>query len=348
MRFAAFCAVLAACSAPASPAAPVAPATLPAPIDAADAAPVTATRAAPGIDGGVVAPGTVLLSTTANLDGADGDESIALLADGTLRAGDLSFRVDLGDPAERNAYFWDRDASLRAVVFEARRNALLLTTPTAEAEDPPSRFQLFIVRGGKLVRVFDQVIGVYNSPDIAFPGDGTLRYVEQGWMACERAKHPSAPVAKQEVVHRLDRGGTRMIEWRRIATREKQDCSQLSACPFVYAVTDAGATRVGEILRDLRGARAYSLQSLVLPRGTTHIRLAEEKPEVTYLDEIVLEAGGVEIRPLACRGAPVPAYCRADRVPYVLRRGDSLDLVFDSEGDGEVTLFARGYYVPAD
>jgi hypothetical protein len=288
----------------------------------------------------------VLLSTSANLDGADGDEAITLLADGTLRVGDLSFRIDPGDPAERNIYFWDQDASLRAVVLDARRKALLLTTPTAEAEDPPSRFQLFLIHRGKLVRVFDQVIGVYNSPDMAFPGDGTLRYVEQGWMACERAKHPSTPVVKQEVVHRLDRDGTRMIEWRRIATREKQDCSQLSACPFVYAVTDAGAIRVGEILRDQRGARAYSLQSLALPRGTTHVRLAEEKPEVTYLDEILLEAGGVEVRPMACRGAPAPAYCAADHVPYVVRRGDTLDLLFDAQTEGEVTLYARGYYRP--
>lgn len=242
-----------------------------------------------------------------------------------------------------------RDASLRTVVLDAaaHRNAVLLATPIAEDEDPPSRFQLFVVSGDKLVRVFDQVIGVYNSPDITFPGDGTMRYVEQGWMACERAKHPATPVPKQEVVLRLDRAGTSLIEWRRIDTGERQDCSQLAACPFVYALTDAGAVRVGEILRDLRGARAYSLQSLALPHATARVRLAEEKPEVTYLDEVLLEVDGVELRPLACRGDPVPAYCRADQVPFVMRRGDTLDLAFEAgAGDGEVTLFARGYYLP--
>jgi hypothetical protein len=288
----------------------------------------------------------VLLTTTGNIDGVEGDETITFSADGTLRAGALSVRVEL---PELNDFFWDRQAVLRTVVLDSAKKqvAIHLGVPTGDGEDPPNVERLFIARRGRLVKVFDQVVGVYNPTDLAFPGDGTLRYVESGWTACNRAKHPATPVVKQEVAFRLDRAGTSMVEWKRIDTKDTQRCDELAACPYVYAVSDSGAaTRVGEILRDLRGARAYSLQSLPLPHGTTRIRLAEEKPEVTYLDEIVLEAGGVELKPLACRGDPVPAYCAADRVPFVMRRGDTLDLVFETAAGDAVTLFARGYYVP--
>ena len=288
----------------------------------------------------------VLLSTTGNIDGAEGDESITFDADGTLRAGSLSTRVEL---PEMNDYFWDEQAVLRIVMLDSAKKqvAIHLGVPTGDSEDPPNVERLFIARRGRLVKVFDQVLGVYNPTDLAFPGDGTLRYVEQGWTACIRAKHSTTPVVKQEVVFRLNRAGTSMVEWKRIDTKDTQRCDELAASPYVYAVSDSGAaTRVGEILRDLRGARAYSLQSLPLPHGTVRLRLAEEKPEVTYLDEILLEAGGVELRPISCRGDPVPAYCAADHVPFVMRRGDTLDLAFEAAAGDEVTLFARGYYVP--
>jgi hypothetical protein len=332
MRNAAFAAaLLAACSAP--PSAPAAPTG-------------TSSSRAPAPDAGPDRSDDVLLATAADIDGRPGEEQIALLEDGTLRAGDLQTRVEL--PEMDDDYFWKKQAALSVVMLDAASGlrAILLAVPTGEGEDPPNIDRLFVVRGGRLVVVFDQVLGVYNPTPVVFPGDGTLHYVEQGWEACERAKYPATPVPKQEVVFRLDRAGSRMLEVKRTDTVEAQDCSQLSACPFVYAVTDAGAVRVGEILRDLRGARAYSLQSLQLPHGTTRVRLAEEKPEVSYLDEVVLEVDGVELKPLACRGAPVPAYCAADHVPYILRHGDTLDLAFDGARGDDVTLFARGYYVP--
>jgi hypothetical protein len=347
IRAAVIAAALAGCQA--SPPAPVTP--VPAPAGGTlDAGPVVAAGDDAGpqpwaADAGPARTG-VLLTTTGNIDGVEGDESITLDADGTLRAGALSVRVEL--PA-LNDYFWDKQAVLRTVVLDSAKKqvAIHLGVPTGDGEDPPNVERLFIARRGRLVKVFDQVVGVYTPTDLAFPGDGTLRYVEQGWTACNRAKHPATPVVKQEVAFRLNRAGTSMVEWKRIDTKDTQRCDELAACPFVYAVSDSGeATRVGEILRDLRGARAYSLQSLPLPHGTTRIRLAEEKPEVTYLDEIVLEAGGVEMKPLACRGDPVPAYCAADRVPFIMRRGDTLDLVFEAAAGDTVTLFARGYYVP--
>ena len=336
--------VLAGCSAPATPATPSEPlATAP---SAPAAQPGLATAdAAPPVAPADAGAARAALSTTGDIDGKPGDESITFAADGTLRAGDLEIHLER---PETSGYFWDKQAAIRVVVLDSAKKqvAIHLGVPTGDGEDPPNIERLFLMRRGRLVKVFDRAVGVYTPTEIVFPGDGTLRYVEQGWMACERAKHPGTPVAKQEVVYRMNRAGTAMVEWRRIDTRDKQDCSQLSACPFVYAVTDAGATRVGEILRDLRGERAYSLQSLPMPRGTTRIRLAEEKPEVTYLDEIVVESGGVELRPLACRGAPVPNYCAADRVPFVMRRGDTLDLTFEAGAGDQVTLFARGYYVP--
>jgi hypothetical protein len=332
---------LAGCSAPAQPAGPLAPegpAPPAAPAPAADAGPLAAPDAGAGL---------AVLSAAGDIDGVPGDEQITFSPDGPLRAGRFEIHVD---PPESNDYFWHKQSVLRVVTLDAgkRQVAIHLGVPTGDGEDPPNINRVFIVRGGRLAVVFDRIVGVYNPGTILFPGDGTLRYVEQGWEACERAKHPATPVTRQEVVFRLDRAGRTMVEWRRIDTAGRQDCSQLAACPFVYALGDTGAVRVGEILRDLRGARAYSLQSLALPAGTTRVRVAEEKPEVTYLDEVLLEVDGVELRPLACRGWAPPAYCAADHVPFVLRQGDTLDLTFDGPAGAAHTLFARGYYLPGE
>jgi hypothetical protein len=288
-----------------------------------------------------------------------GGESLPVFLDDRklLHVGSRTIEVDHADP-DAFAYHWKSQASLAVVDLDrgldGRRAAvLLLTTPIAESEDPPNRYQIFVYEDAGLRRVFDRVPGAYGITPLEIPGDGTVRYVEDGWTACERTGHPTV-ATRQEVIFRLDASGTEMVEGDRKDTAETMKCDELAACPFVYVVGDDGEPRfAGEILRDLRGRGAYGLQGLAILApaiGTLRLRISEEKAETTFLDELYVEAGGVRVRPVACEGSAPPAYCRADRRPQVMRQGDVLAIEVrmppGAPSSGTVEVFARGYYIP--
>ena len=289
---------------------------------------------------------TVLLRVQAELDDAPGLDPIELRADGTLVAGAATGRAELTGASD----FWMHEqSSLTVVELDRRRHlrAVLVGLPIAEDEDPPNRYQLFLLEPGGLRRVLDLSPGAYGVTSLVFSGDGSVRYTEDGWTACARAGHPSRPVAREEVSLRM-RGGE-MREAGRRRTSLRQNCDELAACPVVYVVGAAGEVRVGEILRDLRGAAADALQGLDLaaPSGSeVRVRLSEEEHEVTRLDEIYLDVDGVRIESRGCAGARSP-WCEAGGDRLSLREGDALELVFELPEDARVlTLFARGHYVP--
>jgi hypothetical protein len=178
-------------------------------------------------------PGRVLLSTAADLDGQPGPERVALLGDGTLVAGSARGTVDLSQseltPDSVGAYFFQKQAAIRVVDLDRRRRerAILVALPTAESEDPPNRYQLFTIENGSLRRVLDRVIGTYGVNELRFPGDGTARYIEDGWSACERLHDPSRTAIRREVILRLDRDGE-MREAARARTALTQRCDQLA------------------------------------------------------------------------------------------------------------------------
>lgn len=128
-----------------------------------------------------------------------------------------------------------------------------------------------------------------------------------------------------------------------------QSCDALAACPFVYRLGDGEPQLLGEILRNVRGAAAATVQSLAVEgrgEGRVEVRLSEQKPEVTYLDEVFLEVDGVRVEPQACRAAAAPAYCAADGRNHLMGEGDALDLQFVTPPHAAARLVARGYYVP--
>lgn len=319
-----------------------------APVGAPSPAPPEATAAAP-VDAGsgeadaAPEPGAVLLAIQGDVDGVPGDEPITLRAGGVLSAGAASIQVELEPSPE---VYWKQQARLEVVDLGGGRRGVLFAAPTAELEDPPNRYRVYVLDKGSLVPVLDEVIGAYGITKLEFPGDGTARYIEDGWTACERVEG-AKQVVRDQVTFRLNAAGTRMTVSSRKPTRHVQVCDELAACPYVDVLDAGGSRRIGEILRDVRGARAATVQSLDLGdqgAGPTTIRISEEKAEVTFLDEVFVESGGARIYPRGCAITPSPAYCAADGRPHVLRQGDTLDLVFDA---GEhVVLFARGYYVP--
>lgn len=286
----------------------------------------------------------VLQARAIAMDG--GDQPVWLGPDGVVHVGPLT--TALGEhytgPDDVYAGFW-RQASLAVVTFDGDRDAIVLALPTRDEEDPANHYWVWIVHEGALFAVFDQVVGTYGVQPLLLPGDGTVRYVEDGWGACTRLEHP-AEATRQEVVHRWN-AATGVSE-ERTDTEQVQRCDQLAACPFVYLVDGGEETFVGEVLRDIRGRENAALQPLAIgpaASGALHVRLREEKEEVTFLDELYAEVDGVRLDPVSCGGGDA-AFCAADGRPHVMRPGDELDVRFELPAGGELTIWARGYYVP--
>lgn len=117
------------------------------------------------------------------------------------------------------------------------------------------------------------------------------------------------------------------------------------ACPHVYV---AGRYQ-GEILRDLARPALERWQALPIELpcdgDVVHVRIAEDKPEVTELDAVELVVAGAHLRPLACG-----ALCGNDGVAHTLRQGDALDVAFalpPGARCGRALLRANGHYVTA-
>jgi hypothetical protein len=335
-----------ACAPVAAPANPPAPA--PGPADPADpvAAPETATppETPTPPEPAPPAPPRAPMVTSGDLDGVPGDEQVVLAPDGTLTAGTATIAVKLDEFA---TVFADQ-LRLEVVSLGRKRRGVVVTAPTSDSEDPPNRYQVFLYDQGTLRPVFDQVIGVYGVTPLVFAPDGTASYTESGWMACTR-KQNEKRVKPHRVSLTLDAANSRLIERSRKPVAPAQRCDELAACPLVYRLGDGDPLLLGEILRDVRGAAAATVQTLAVGArgaGPITLRLAEEKLEVTFLDEVHLEVDDARVAPIACDGAEAPAYCLADGRHHVLREGDSLDLEFATPPHATSRLVARGYYVP--
>jgi hypothetical protein len=295
---------------------------------------------------------TVVIEGKGDLDGKAGDEQLTLYSDGTLFAGNWVAHLAPQQPGE---LFRAEQAHLTVETLDAASGtrAVVVALPTPEDEDPPTRYRILVPRGGALVQIYDDILGVYGNTALRFPGDGTVHYTEDSWSACgsphnEGGAMPTEPVPVHDITLSLDASGM-LVHGAATATGETFDCNDLAACPWIYVDGPSGPIKVGEILRNVRGRAAYTLQDLALPAaaaGPLHLRVAEEEDEVTFLDEIYLDVDGLHVAPTACNLAAPPAYCVADHQAHRLTRGDVLDLTFELPASSTPTVFARGYYIP--
>lgn len=268
---------------------------------------------------------------------------VRLKKNGTLVAWDAKIELKLDLPDDGTT-----DSRVEAITFGDKKGVYVRTV-TEGSEDPPDRHRVFLYDNGKLKLVYNEVI---DTKRIVFAKSGTGRYIESGWGACiregERKKTTVHFAKKQVITLKLDAKGRKLVETRK-PSKEIQDCTQLAACPFVYEVVDGQPQFIGEILRNIRYKRNETLQSLWLGEGagaaTTTIDLTEEKPEITFVDELYLEVDGARVPPKACVADPSLAYCAADGRYHVMTTGDRLRLEFDAKAGGR-NLFARGYYNP--
>jgi hypothetical protein len=113
---------------------------------------------------------------------------------------------------------------------------------------------------------------------------------------------------------------------------------QAAACPMVYV----GDVRHGELLRNFDMPRREATQSLALGEqcGRVTVRIAEEKPETTYLDEVTLVVGDQVFFPTQCG-----SLCANDGRIEVLEQGASREVTFHVTTCGAARLVANGHYV---
>jgi hypothetical protein len=288
------------------------------------------------------------LSARGNLDGAKGDETVTL-----DRAGNLAVDGVVKRTIDVIAYddAFDNQAVLQIVPLGRQRTGVLVAAPTGEAEDPPNQIRIYLYESDSFTQVYDETLGSYGPNHLQFDAKGRASYVEDDWTACLREQ--KAGTLKGNIARRmkvtlaLTKDGTRFREVSRRPSGQRQDCSELSACPVVYEIAGGGMDLRGEILRDVRGAAAATTQSLPLSTGSgeTTVMLTEEKLEVTFIDAVHVEVDGQVIQPRECIGNSTLPYCAADGTSHVMRFGDSLSLTFDAPAGARV-LVAHGYYVP--
>ena len=75
-------------------------------------------------------------------------------------------------------------------------------------------------------KVWDWAPSGYGPVELEFPGDGRIRYTEDGWTACIAAGHPKGPVPLMVVTLGFERGV--FVEVSREASGNVQRCDQLA------------------------------------------------------------------------------------------------------------------------
>lgn len=291
-------------------------------------------------------PAATLATLSADLDGDGVSEDISFLSDGSLHVGSATTYVRIANIDElAQPELLDQ----REVLAQIDLNALdsqseLLLRIAVGAEDPPSQYWVFGYGSGVLTQLFD-----VESGTLSFPGDSTIVKDEDAYEAC--ASHRTI---RDRIVYRARPASATFAEHSRRHFGSRINCAELPACPYVYVIDAVGtSTLAGEILRNLRRESLYATQTLTLgmiPSGqhSLHVRVAEQRPESTYLDSVGLRVGDRLIKPDACRGVDVPAYCVQDQQMQILREGDTLELTFTLDGNAasSPSLEASGYYLP--
>jgi hypothetical protein len=121
------------------------------------------------------------------------------------------------------------------------------------------------------------------------------------------------------------------------------------ACPWLYVYDGRDFERRTEILRNVRepATEITPLGSLPAIDGVITLRIAEEKHEITYLDELYLVVDGQRI---PAQAAPdIAARVAAqDGDVLILTAGTSYEFRFAVPHADQVSLGVSGFYVPVD
>lgn len=120
------------------------------------------------------------------------------------------------------------------------------------------------------------------------------------------------------------------------------------SCPRIYVWNGTSWELRGEVLIDIIGPGAEKTQrreigNVKVVGGQVRVRLAEEEDEISHVDALVLEVGGVTAMPAHA------AMSAVDQARTTMHKGDAVELTFAvalPDGEYPAVAVATGYYVP--
>jgi hypothetical protein len=207
---------------------------------------------------------------------------------------------------------------------------------------------------------------VYFAPEGRFQGTfepGTY-YAAAGFV--------TAPVTREEAGHADEdilyagmTGGGASTEYLRIEIEPGQNALLLSltdadgwACPWLYVYDGDGFRRRTEILRNVRGKENEQKETSPIGRveivdGSITLMVAEEKDEITCIDQLYILAEGIEVR--ADPANPAAARVAEEDDDYLLiangeshRFRFSLPDAFAGKARADVSVVVSGFYAPLE
>ena len=100
--------------------------------------------------------------------------------------------------------------------------------------------------------------------------------------------------------------------------------------------------------RDLRGTDRILTHNVPVHQGTIRLRVNEVEPELTYLDQLILEVDGVRVMPK--HGGTHSALAHADGIDVRMAQGTQIVVEYDvphvKGPTATVTVVAHGHYEP--
>jgi hypothetical protein len=128
------------------------------------------------------------------------------------------------------------------------------------------------------------------------------------------------------------------------------------ACPWLYVYDGRGFVRTTEILRNHRGKQGERTEvshigPVRIVDGTITVRVAEEREEIAYVDQLYLVVGGAKV---AAESDPQVAAKVAERDQdyLIIASGESYEFRFRPPGAfgdlADVQVVATGFYVPLE
>lgn len=126
-----------------------------------------------------------------------------------------------------------------------------------------------------------------------------------------------------------------------------KELEMVAACPYVYLKTGEDYVFKGEIIRNLIGKSAESIQTLELGTAKSEkiiVRIKEDKEEISYLNQITVRSDNKIVSPLNIGN--ISDLVVDDKKYYQLRKGDFIDLEFKVTKNAKITLIGKGYYIP--
>ena len=182
----------------------------------------------------------------------------------------------------------------------------------------------------------------------------------------------AAPISREDAGHPDDAilyagitGGGASTDYRRIEIEPGENTIKLNltdrdgwACPWLYVYNGRSFERRTEILRNIRGKQnerteVSPIGPVEIVDGTVILMVAEEKEEISFIDDLYVIVDGIEVRAEAnsCAAAKV---AENDQDYLVITRGESFEFRFILPGPfagrqrATVSVVASGFYVPLD